>query len=78
MSDPTRCMPTAITYDQPTNAFIADLTHHKSYEELLQTTRCLAVELQHRRCTKLYIDARPLDLGLTALQAFHHVAAVVD
>jgi hypothetical protein len=78
MSGPTRFMPTAITYDQPTNALVADLASQKSYEELLQTTRCLATELQRRSCTKLYVDARHTELHLTALQAFHLAVACAD
>lgn len=78
MSGPTRCLSAAITYDRPANALIADLIRQKNYEELLQTTRCLATELQRRSCTKLYIDARHTELELTALQAFHLVAASAD
>jgi hypothetical protein len=71
-------MPAAITYDQPANALIADLAGQKSYEELFQTTCCLARELQRQSCTRLYIDARHTELELTALQAFHLVAASAD
>jgi hypothetical protein len=67
-----------ISYDAPSHALLADLTDQKSFDELLSTTRGLASQLQDRSCTKLFVDARDIELELTALQAFHLVAAVAD
>jgi hypothetical protein len=68
----------AITYDAHRHALLADLTHQKSFAELLGTTRGLADQLQAQSCTRLFVDARDIELELTALQAFHLVAAVAD
>ena len=67
-------MATLVSYDSEKSALLVELPSQEDYDGLLKTTRALADQLQGHRCTKLYVDARQIELDISFLQAFHLVA----